>query len=858
MSSKPFTKPFFSTTILKKRTPSISLMSTKEVSVLDLPASQLTPGMRQYQDAKRAYPDCLIMLRMGDFYEMFYEDAITASRELEITLTARGQGEKRAPLAGIPFHALEVYLGKLVKRGHKVAIIEQLEDPKQAKGLVKRGLLRIVTPGTIIEPNLLDEKENNYVMAVTAQQDEYIAAFCDISTGNFFTVTYPSLAMLCNEITRLSPKESILPQSLGVNQELCTALINAGCFLSPREDYYFRLDKAKAALLDHFQLKSLESFGIEDQKHTIGVCGALLAYLHDTQQNNLAHIKQISTRSNAQTMVVDANTFRNLELVRNIRDGSSRGTLLGVMDKTVTVMGARLLRTWLKTPLLSIPAIEQRLDAVEEATRDVIEREQVRELLERVVDIERIVSRVHYGTATPRDLLGLKSCLEQLPTLLQRLRSYKSTLLHEIASFDPLQDLVTLLRNAIREDAPMLIREGGMIKPSFNPQLAALTSIASHSKDYLQKLEEQERAKTGINSLKIGYTRVFGYYIEITKKNVPLVPQNYIRKQTTANGERYVTPELKEEEEKILGAQEKSIALEYELYQQILGQVAAKTEQLQELAQKLAVLDVVLTLAKIAVENNYCRPRFVAEDILHIKAGRHPVVEAVQKQFTPNDVILNAGEMMLITGPNMAGKSTVMRQSALIVLMAQMGSFVPAQEVVMGIVDRVFTRVGAYDDVSSGQSTFMVEMNETAAILTNATARSLVIVDEIGRGTSTFDGVSLAWSVAEHLYHQIRAKTLFATHYHVLNKMAQSLPRVKNYNIAVKEKNGDIIFLHKLVEGGTDQSYGIHVAKLAGLPHSVIERARELQELLLKEDEMIRKLKINKVEDQKNLDKFFG
>ncbi|MBI2572487.1 DNA mismatch repair protein MutS [Candidatus Woesearchaeota archaeon] len=832
---------------------------SRSVSVLDLPTSQLTPGMRQYQDAKRSYPDCLIMLRMGDFYEMFYEDAITASRELEITLTARGQNEKRAPLAGIPFHALETYLGRLVKKGYKVAIIEQLEDPKQAKGLVKRGLLRIVTPGTIIEPNLLDEKENNYVMAVTSHQEEYIAAFCDISTGNFFTSSYSDLPLLISEITRLNPKECIIPQSLGVNKELCDALAQAGCYCTTREDYYFKVDKARGVLLDHFQLQNLENFGLEEQKKTVSVCGALISYLHDTQKNNLAHIKTIVTRNNFSTMVVDASTFRNLELVRNLRDGSSRGTLLGVLDKTVTVMGARLLRTWLKAPLLNIAAIEQRLDAVEQTAKDVISREKVREILERVVDIERIVSRVHYGTATPRDLLGLKQGLVQLPLLQAHLKKYSAPLLQEIASFDTLPMIATLLERSIRDDAPMLVREGGVIKPTFNPELEALLSIASHSKEYLQKLEEEEKKKTGINSLKIGYTRVFGYYIEITKKNVSAVPATYIRKQTTAAGERYITPELKAEEEKILTAEEKSVALELELYQNILRELVAVTVPLQDIAQKLAVLDVIMTLAKVSVEQHYCRPHFVLdEDILHIKAGRHPVVETTQRQFISNDIILNTGEMMIITGPNMAGKSTVMRQTALIVLMAQMGCFVPAQEVSMSIVDRVFTRVGAYDDVSSGQSTFMVEMNETAAILNNATAHSLVVLDEIGRGTSTFDGVSLAWSVAEHLYHKIRAKTLFATHYHVLNKMAENLPRIKNFNIAVREKQGDIIFLHKLVEGGTDQSYGIHVAKLAGLPAEVLQRARELQEALLKEDEMIHKLKGQKMNEQKGLGDFFS
>ncbi len=832
---------------------------SKEVSVLDLPASQLTPGMRQYQDAKKAHPDCIVMLRMGDFYEMFYEDAITASRELEITLTARGQGEKRAPLAGLPFHALETYLGKLVKKGYKVAIIEQLEDPKQAKGLVKRGLVRIVTPGTIIEPNLLEEKENNYVMAISAVKQSYVAAWCDVSTGNFFCIQYLSLGALASDLVRFNPKECVVPQSLGVDKELCELLKNAGCFCTWREDYYFHIEKARTVLHEHFVVNSMESFGLDDSStHGLSmqsVCGALLGYLHETQRRSLAHIMRISTRANSQTMILDATTLRNLEIMRNIRDGSSRGTLLQVIDKTITVLGARLLRSWLTSPLVMRGVLEERLDGVDESRKNVILREEIRELLSRMVDVERILSRVHYGSATPRDLLALRGCLEMLPRLQQKVKEYSSNILRESGSFDLLSSLCDLLSRALRDDPPATIREGGMIQPAFDPRLLELDTIAHSSKQYLAQLEEDERRKSGINSLKIGYTRVFGYYIEVTKKNVGYVPPHYIRKQTTANGERYITPELKMEEEKILGAEEKSIALEQEIYAMLLEKIVVVTPQLQDLACRIAVLDVITTFAKVSVEGHYCHPQFVEEDILHIKAGRHPVVEVSSSSFIANDIVLNSSEMMIITGPNMAGKSTVMRQTALIVLLAQIGCFVPAQEVVMGIVDRVFTRVGAYDDVSSGQSTFMVEMNETAAILHNATSKSLVILDEIGRGTSTFDGVSIAWSVAEHLYHSIRCKTMFATHYHVLNKMAQSLPRIKNYNIAVKEEDGDVVFLHRLVAGGTDQSYGIHVARLAGLPQSVLVRAEELQQAFVSEDEMVHKLQVTKAEEVKVAEK---
>ncbi len=828
-----------------------------DTSVLNIDPKNLTPGMRQYLAAKKENPDCLVMLRMGDFYEMFYEDAITAARELEITLTARGQGEKRAPLAGIPFHALDTYLGRLIKKGYKVAIIEQLEDPKKAKGLVKRGLARIVTPGTVIESALLDEKENNYIMALTRFGEEIAAAFCDISTGEFFTTVYPHAQPLFHEMTRLMPRECVLPESLKVDAEFLEKLKKINCYLTFQEDYYFQSESARTLLLEHLQAPSLHGFGLEEKKMNIAVCGRLLHYLIATQKNSLAHIKKISLGSNNVAMLLDSGTFRNLEIVKNMRDGTTSGTLLSVIDKTVTAMGSRLLKKWIKAPLLQKELIEQRLEAIETLNENVLVRETLVSLLESIYDLERLISRVNYGNATPQDLLSLKISLQKIPQIKEEgLKLRLTQLLSLVMTIDEYEEIAALLENSIKEDAPHSIREGGVIKPSFQEELAELHDLKTNSKKYLQQLEEKERQSTGIQNLRIAYNNVFGYFIEITKKNISLVPEHYIRKQTTANGERYITEELKQEEEKILGAQEKIAKLEYNLFQNVLQKVSTKTGEIQEAAYVLAILDILCSLSRAAMENNYVKPLFVEEPLIQIRNGRHPVVEKTEKNFIANDVLLNPGEMMIITGPNMAGKSTVMRQTALIVLMAQMGSFVPAEACALGIVDRVFTRVGASDDLSSGQSTFLVEMNETANILNNATARSLIILDEIGRGTSTFDGVAIAWSVAEYIHQHIKVKTLFATHYHVLNKLGEKLPKVKNYNIAAKEKNGELLFLHKLVEGGTDQSYGIHVAKIAGLPSEVIERAKDIQSLLERDDEMMRKIKAKKLEEQKGLQEF--
>lgn len=832
-------------------------VSNSTKSVLDIDNDTLTPGMKQYQEVKKLHPDCLVMLRMGDFYEMFYQDAVTASRELEITLTARGKGDKRAPLAGIPYHALEPYLARLVKKGHKIAIVEQLEDPKLAKGLVKRGLVRIVTPGTIFESSMLNEKENNYLMALTARGEEFGLALCDASTGEFSTLLAENINQLHNIIIRFNPSECLIPESLKVNHELMERLRNYGCLVNALGDFFFSAEKSRELLQKHFNLLTLDGFGIEDKPLNIAVSGALLRYLLETQKNTLAHLKKVSLVNLQQKMVLDSSTLRNLELTQNIRDGTSRGTLLSVLDKTTTSLGARLLRKWLKEPLLSTDVINQRLNAVEELNRRVIQREEMISLLESVYDLERLISKVNYGSANARDLLSLKTSLQQLPKIKQKLRGFECKLLQEINSVEPLHELAALLESSLREDAPTTVREGGIIKSGHNSELNQLQDLKHNSKKYLQELEEKEKQKTGI-PLRLGYTKVFGYFIEVTHKNVPMVPADWIRKQTTVNTERYITPELKEIEEKILNAEEKIVELEYCLFQELAQRVAENTAEIQDIALKMGVLDVLCSLSRVALENNYVKPELVEQKVIQIKNSRHPVVEKIESRFIANDVFISEKEMLIITGPNMAGKSTLMRQVALIVLMAQVGSFVPADKAVLGVVDRIFTRVGAYDDLSSGQSTFMIEMTETANILNNATENSLIILDEIGRGTSTFDGVSIAWSVAEYLINHTKAKTLFSTHYHVLNKLAEKFSRIKNYNVAVKESKGEVIFLHKLIPGGTDESYGIHVAKLAGLPEEVVKRAEEIQGILQADDEMMRKIKAKKLEEQKGLDEFNG
>ncbi len=825
----------------------------EKLSILDIPAHKLTPGMRQYQDAKKANPDCIIFLRMGDFYELFYEDAVIAAKDLEITLTSRGKGEKKAPLAGIPYHALETYLGKLVKKGHKVAIVEQLENPKEAKGLVKRGLVRIVTPGTVMESTLLQEKENNYLMGLTAFGDKFAAALCDLSTGEFFTLELNGLTEVTDKLVQYQPKECIIPQSLIINIDLVKEIKKQDCFLTPFEDYYFKKEKAKEILLNHFEINSLTSFGLEENSLNIAVSGALLEYLTKTQKNSLLHIKKISLKSNLTRMVIDSSTYRNLELVKNIKDGSNKGSLISVLDQTVTSMGGRLFKKWLKSPLLKKESIEARQLAISNLKKETILREEIREKLKQINDIERLISKINYGNANPRDLISLRYSLQRISPIKEKLKKFASPLLSYVQEMADLEKVNQLISRSIKDEPNISLREGNIIKKGYNEELDRLQAIKTNSKKYLQELEGKEKEKTGISSLKISYNRVFGYFIEVTKRNISQVPSHYIRKQTTANSERYITEELKQEEEKILGAQDKIVQLEFDLFQKINQEIIIETGLIQDAASRLAILDVLCSLAKVAFENGYVKPQFVDENYLQIKEGRHPVVEKIEQKFIPNDVLIKEGEIMIITGPNTSGKSTIMRQTALIVLMAQIGSYVPASEVTLSIFDRIFTRVGAYDDLSSGQSTFMVEMLETASILNNASKKSLLILDEVGRGTSTFDGVAIAWSVVEYLHDKVKAKTMFATHYHVLNKLSEKFSRVKNYNVAVKEVEGDLIFLRRLVEGGTDQSHGVHVARMAGLPEEVVQRAKEIQEILEKEEEMSSRLKVKKVDAQSSL-----
>ncbi len=849
-------------------------------SILDVPLHLLTPGMKQYREAKEANPDCLIMLRMGDFYEMFYQDAEIAARDLEITLTKRGKGEKTAPLAGVPYHALETYLGRLVQKGHKVAIIEQLEDPKKAKGLVKRGLVRIVTKGTLIESNLLDATTNNYIFALLVQGEEYNYALADLSTGEFLTGSLNNEDLILAEMQRRAIAECLVPESLLVNQELINQIKKIGATVNSYPDYYFKPDTASKILHEQFNVKSLKAFGLEEQKekkkgsrekegnntNEIRVAGALFNYLLETQKKSLSHFKRIKQVKHSDIMQLDRSTLLNLELLTNMRNISeqgklgAKGTLLSVIDKTITVLGKRMLKRIIKEPLLKKEKIKQRLDAVEELNQKVLQREDVKTLLKNVYDLERLIGRINYGNASPRDLLALRDTLLQLPYIQQELLKCNSQLIKEIKELPNLAEVYNLINNAIREDAPITIREGGFIKAEFNKELQELVSIKTNAKQFLAQIEEREKEKLGITTgLKVGFNRVFGYFIEVTKKNTSLVPETYIRKQTTANAERYITEELKIEEDKILGAEEKIKVLEYNIFQQILDAAKQHTKIIQETANKIALLDVLCSFSSCATEYNYCKPTLLDNKDPHslqIIDGRHPVVERIEENFIPNSIKLEQGEIMIITGPNTSGKSTVMRQTALIVLMAQIGSFVPASSATLSIVDRIFTRVGAHDDLAAGQSTFMVEMLETANILNNATEKSLIILDEIGRGTSTFDGVSIAWSTAEHIYNHIKAKTLFATHYHVLNKLEDRFEKISNYNIAVKEIAGEVIFLRKLVHGGTDQSHGVHVAKLAGMPASVVQRAREIQRALEAEDEMVKKIKAKKMHEQMSLEKF--
>ena len=813
----------------------------------------LTPAMKQYMEVKTKHPDCLVFFRMGDFYETFYEDAVVAAKELEITLTSRGVGEKKAPLAGIPYHALEPYLAKLIKKSFKVAIVEQLEDPKLAKGLVKRGVVRIVTPGTVIESAMLDENKNNYLMSLVREKDLVGLTLTDLSTGEFQTAEIP-LDKLNNELIKFSPSEILIPLSLKEDKFIDKEQYCVYTY----DDRHFWIQKAYNTLKEHFNVLNLEGFGLENKKLAICSSGALISYLQETQKTNLSHISNIQLLNLNQFMVLDSSTIRNLELVKNIIDGSNRGTLINTLDKTVTPMGSRLLRKWLLQPLLSLDKIQQRLDSVEELTSNLLFREELKDLLDEMYDLERLISRVSYGSANAKDLLAIKKSLQVLPKLSKLLQNVKSDLLK--LKIKDLSSVVKLIEQSIKEDPKFTLREGDIIKQGYNSELDELRELKTNSKKWLVGFEIKEKGRTQIPSLKVKFNKVFGYFIEITNKYSNSVPSDYIRKQTLVNAERFITEELKHKEDQILSAEEKIKYLEYDLFMKIIEDVKQESLEIQKLGQLISKIDVLLSFAIVASSNNYCKPEINKSFNLNIINGRHPVIEQMISDFVPNNTVLNEeSSFLIVTGSNMSGKSSWMRQTAIIVLMAQIGSFVPATQAQIGVVDRIFTRVGAYDDLSMGQSTFMVEMNEAANILNNATENSLIILDEIGRGTSTFDGISLAWAIAEFIISDIKAKTLFATHYHQMNKLSEKYSLVKNYNLAVKETDEGIIFIRKLLEGGTDKSYGIQVAKLAGIPQKVIENSKKIMQKLELEDEISSKMNIKgkyKQENQYSLDSF--
>ncbi|MBD3204388.1 DNA mismatch repair protein MutS [Candidatus Woesearchaeota archaeon] len=814
--------------------------------------AKLTPAMQQYMKIKNEHKDCIVFFRIGDFYETFYDDAKTTSRELEITLTKRGikNSEKSIPLAGVPYHSIDSYLPKLVKKGYKVAIVEQLEDASDAKGIVDRGVVRIVTPGTIVEENMLD-KSNNFLMALTKEDEKFGLSLVDISTGEFLTTEVDSFNDVKNEITKYSPQEILIPSAFE-EAGFSKKLQQSGKYINFYSDVNFYFDNAKKRIKDHFEVSGLDSFGISGKELSVSSGGALLNYIYETQKTSLSYINKLRYYSTNDYMVLDEATIKNLELIKNLNDNSKKQTLLSVLDRTVTSMGARLLLDYIRKPLIDINSIRERLNCVKELSENEFLRGDVVDILKEIYDLERIISRINYGNANPRHLISLKESLKKLPELKELIKDADSVLLKKLSDFDVLSELAELLERSIIDDPPVSLTEGNFIKPDFNKELKELKSITMNAKHFLKELETQERKKTGIKSLKIKFNKIFGYFIEVTKTNLDLVPENYVKKQTLVNSERFFTDELKKKEALILGSEEKMIALEQNLFREVIEEIIKYTKHIQDIADKISCLDVLCSFSENASKNNYCMPEINKNFDIKIRNGRHPVVEKTTR-FVPNDININEeNRTMIITGPNMAGKSVYMRQAALIVLMAQIGSFVPAESAEIGIVDRIFTRVGASDDVSRGQSTFMVEMTETAQILNNATEKSLIILDEIGRGTSTYDGVSIAWAVAEHINRIIRAKTLFATHYHILNDLETKLDGVKNYNIAVKEERGDVIFLRKIIEGGTDKSYGVHVASLAGLPDKVIERAKEIQFKLEKEDEISERIVVEKKTEKKD------
>ena len=807
--------------------------------------SQLSPMMQHYMETKKEYPDCILFYRLGDFYEMFFDDALTASKVLEITLTGKECGlPERAPMCGVPYHAVDSYLYRLVQHGYKVAIAEQMEDPKQAKGLVKREVIRVVTPGTITSAQALDETKNNYLMGIVYMDGKYGVSTADITTGEFLVTEVDTGRELFDEIHKFSPSEIICNNAFymsGVDLDDLKNRCNVA--VSALDSHFFGDESCRKILREHFRVGSLSGLGLDDYSTGVIAAGAVMAYMYETQKSTLEHITAITPYSTGQYMIIDTSTRRNLELVETMREKQKRGTLLWVLDKTKTAMGARLLRTWIEQPLIHKEEIIRRQDVVEELNMNYISREEICEYLNPVYDLERLIGRISYKTANPRDLIAFKTSLEMLPHIRRILAEFNSAILKELAGdLDPLEDLYALISRSIEDDPPITVREGGMIKEGFSEEADRLRQAKTEGKDWLAKLETREKDKTGIKNLKIKFNKVFGYYFEVTNSFKSMVPDYFIRKQTLTNAERYTTDELKELEDIIMGAEEKLVSLEYDLFCQVRDEIAAQVLRIQKTAKAIAAVDVFCSLSAVATRRNYVKPSMNEKGVIQIKNGRHPVVEQMMRDdlFVANDTFLDNGKnrLSVITGPNMAGKSTYMRQVALIVLMAQIGSFVPAQEADIGICDRIFTRVGASDDLASGQSTFMVEMTEVANILRNATRNSLLVLDEIGRGTSTFDGLSIAWAVIEHISNTklLGAKTLFATHYHELTELEGTIAGVKNYCIAVKEQGDDIVFLRKIVRGGADKSYGIQVAKLAGVPDSVIARAKEIAEELSDND----------------------
>lgn len=797
----------------------------------------MSPMMVHYLETKKQYPDCILFYRLGDFYEMFFEDALTVSKELEITLTGKECGlEERAPMCGIPYHALENYLYRLVQKGYKVAIAEQMEDPKLAKGLVKREVIRVVTPGTITSAQALDETKNNYLMGIVYIDERFGIAVSDISTGDFLVTEVETERELADEINKFSPSEIICNDAFFVSGVDTEEVKNRyQTVIAALDSHFFSDEGCRRILKEHFKVGSLDGLGLQDYDTGVIAAGAVMEYMYETQKSTLSHITTIVPYSTGQFMIIDTSTRRNLELLETMREKQKRGTLLWVLDKTKTAMGARLLRTYIEQPLIHRDDIIARQNAIEELNMNYISREEICEYLNPIYDLERLIGRISYKTANPRDLISFRNSLEMLPYIKDLMGEFTTPLLKELwEELDALEDVHDLVSRAIVEDPPISLRDGGIIKDGYHEETDKLRHAKTEGKTWLAELESRERDKTGIKNLKVKYNKVFGYYFEVTNSFKGMVPDYFVRKQTLANAERYTTDELKELEDMILGAEDKLYTLEYGLFCEVRDAIAAEVLRIQQTARAIAGIDVMTSLSVVATKNNYVKPRINEKGVIDIKNGRHPVVEKMMRDdlFVANDTYLDntKNRLSIITGPNMAGKSTYMRQTALIVLMAQLGSFVPADDANIGICDRIFTRVGASDDLASGQSTFMVEMTEVANILRNATKNSLIVLDEIGRGTSTFDGLSIAWAVVEHISNPklLGAKTLFATHYHELTELEGTINGVNNYCIAVKEQGDDIVFLRKIVKGGADKSYGVQVAKLAGVPDSVIVRAKEL------------------------------